>query len=69
MKLTGWKHCSLGDVLTLQRGFDLPERDRCEGSIPIISSSGISGYHNVAKVRGPGVVTGRYGTLGEVFYV
>ncbi len=66
---TGWKHCSLGDVLTLQRGFDLPERNRQEGNVPIGSSSGISGYHNVAKVCSPGVVTGRYGTLGEVFYI
>jgi len=65
----GWKHCNLGDVLTLQRGFDLPERNRREGNIPIVSSSGISGYHNVAKVCSPGVVTGRYGTLGEVFYL
>ncbi len=65
----GWKQCNLGDVLTLHRGFDLPERDRQEGNIPIVSSSGISGYHNIAKVQGPGVVTGRYGTLGEVFYI
>src|SRR6266566_5545578 len=65
----GWKHFSLGDVLTLQRGFDLPERNRRDGKVPIVSSSGISGYHDVAKVCGPGVVTGRYGTLGEVFYI
>jgi len=69
MRADGWKNCSLGDVLTLQRGFDLPERDRQKGYVPIISSSGISGYHSVAKVSAPGVVTGRYGTLGEVFYI
>ncbi len=67
--LTKWRYCKLGDVLTLQRGFDLPERERQEGHIPIVSSSGITGYHNIAKVHGPGVITGRYGTLGEVFYV
>src|SRR5712692_9945468 len=66
---SGWKYYQLGNVLTLQRGFDLPERNRREGTIPIVSSSGISGYHNVAKVSGPGVITGRYGTLGEVFYI
>src|SRR5260221_982946 len=65
----GWKRCNLGDILTLQRGFDLTERNRQEGNVLIVSSSGISGYHNVAKVYGPGVVTGRYGTLGEVFYI
>lgn len=59
----------LGDVLTLKRGYDLAERARKPGDIPIVSSSGITGWHDAAKVRGPGVVTGRYGTLGEVFYI
>lgn len=39
------------------------------GTVPIISSSGVTGYHDEAKAKGPGVVTGRYGTLGEVFYI
>ncbi len=66
---TTWIECHLGDVVTLQRGFDLPNRDRREGKVPIVSSSGVSGYHEIPKVKGPGVVTGRYGTLGEVFFV
>lgn len=61
--------CLLGDVVTLKRGYDLPERLRRPGRVPIVSSSGLSGFHEHAKVRSPGVVTGRYGTLGEVFYV
>ncbi len=69
MARNDWKACTLGEVLTLQRGFDLPERERQSGNVPIISSSGVTGYHNVAKVRAPGVVTGRYGTLGGVFYL
>ncbi|MEO6890255.1 MAG: restriction endonuclease subunit S [Ktedonobacteraceae bacterium] len=64
-----WKRCLLGDVITLQRGYDLPERERQYGNVPIVSSSGVTGHHNSAKVKGPGVVTGRYGTLGEVFYI
>lgn len=63
------KKCKLGDVIELKRGYDLPKKDRTEGSVPIISSSGFSGLHNEAKVKAPGVVTGRYGTLGEVFYI
>ncbi len=58
----------LGDFITLQRGFDLPIQDRRPGSTPIISSSGISDYHDEWKAKAPGVVTGRYGTIGEVFY-
>lgn len=59
----------LGRFVNLKRGYDLPARDRVDGPYPIISSSGITGKHNSAKVSGPGVVTGRYGTLGEVFFV
>jgi len=64
-----WEVCSLGKVLTLQRGFDLPYKERQPGNVPIVSSSGISGTHSEAKVSGPGVVTGRYGTIGQVFFV
>src|SRR5438128_1589207 len=64
-----WQNCRLGDVLTLKRGHDLPGDVRQPGDIPVVSSSGITGYHNEAKAKAPGVVTGRYGTLGEVFYL
>jgi type I restriction enzyme S subunit len=64
-----WRECKLGDVINLKRGYDLPQRDRVEGNIPIVTSSGITGYHNIAKAKAPGVVTGRYGTLGEIFYI
>ncbi|HVH25568.1 MAG TPA: restriction endonuclease subunit S [Vicinamibacterales bacterium] len=61
--------CHLGDVVRLKRGYDLPRQDRRPGPFPIVSSSGVTGHHSEPKVKGPGVVTGRYGTLGEVFYV
>ncbi|MGH8467942.1 MAG: restriction endonuclease subunit S [Gammaproteobacteria bacterium] len=64
-----WREAALGDVIELKRGYDLPQRDRIPGSVPLVSSSGVTAYHSVAMVKGPGVVTGRYGTLGQVFYV
>ncbi len=64
-----WRDCTLGDVITLKRGHDLPEKKRVVGSVPVVSSSGITGFHNEAKVAPPGVVTGRYGTIGEVFFI
>jgi type I restriction enzyme S subunit len=67
--VSDWREVTLGDVIELKRGYDLAASDRREGTVPIISSSGRTGFHDEAKVRGPGVVTGRYGTLGEVFYV
>ncbi|MCV5491383.1 hypothetical protein OFM83_29475, partial [Escherichia coli] len=42
---------------------------RIEGEIPIVSSSGITGFHVEAKAKAPGVVTGRYGSIGDVFYL
>ena len=64
-----WRTCRLGDVLTLKRGHDLPEHSRQDGDVPVVSSSGITGRHKEAKAIAPGVVTGRYGTIGEVFYL
>lgn len=66
---SNWESITLGDAITLQRGFDLPEYRRRPGKIPVVTSSGISGYHNEAKVKAPGVVIGRYGTIGLVHYV
>lgn len=64
-----WNSGKLGDFIELKRGYDLPQAKRLAGKIPLISSSGHSDYHNEAKVAGPGVITGRYGTIGQVFYV
>lgn len=64
-----WRACRLGDVMTLKRGHDLPEHTRQDGDVPVVSSSGITGRHKEAKAKAPGVVTGRYGTIGEVFYL
>lgn len=66
--MSGWRQDNLGSVATLQRGFDLPTRLRRPGPVPIVSSSGVSGWHDRATVKAPGVVTGRYGTIGEVFF-
>jgi type I restriction enzyme, S subunit len=64
-----WMESALGDVIELKRGYDLPQQQRRSGDVPIVSSSGITDYHAEAMVKGPGVVTGRYGTLGQVFYI
>ena len=64
-----WQDRTLGEAMTLKRGHDLPQKKREPGDVPVVSSSGITGYHNDSKAEPPGVVTGRYGTLGEVFFV
>ena len=60
----GWCATTIGEVLTLQRGFDLPTTERKPGNYLVIASTGPTGTHNEAAVRGPGVVIGRSGSLG-----
>ena len=64
-----WEAGTVKDFFTLQRGFDLPAQDRRDGKYPIISASGVNGYHNEGRVQAPGVTTGRSGLLGQVFYI
>ena len=64
----GWKDCQVGDVITLQRGFDIVKKQLQPGIYDVIFSSGIGGTHNDFKVKAPGVVIGRKGTLGTVFF-
>ncbi|GEM_PF-127958 len=68
-KLAGWINTTIGEQATLQRGFDITRKEQREGTVPVISSSGIKSYHDTSKVNGSGVVMGRKGTLGSVFYL
>lgn len=64
-----WKAGTLNDLLVLQRGFDLPVKKRQAGHVPVIAATGEHGTHNQMAVKGPGVVTGRSGSLGTVLYI
>ena len=63
-----WTQKTLGEIVNLKRGFDLPSSSRVDGPYPVFSSSGQTGTHSEAAVKGPCVVTGRYGTIGQVFF-
>jgi type I restriction enzyme S subunit len=67
--MTAFHQIQLGDAITLQRGFDITKSEQSDGDIPIVSSSGVSSYHNKWKVKGPGLVIGRKGTLGSVHFI
>lgn len=56
-------------MVNFKRGYDLPEKNRVHGDVPVVSSAGLSGYHNQYKAEGEGLVTGRYGTLGKMHFV
>jgi type I restriction enzyme, S subunit len=64
-----WDKRLLGDVAPLQRGFDLPSDLIRPGKIPIVYSNGIQKYHDVGMAIGPGLVTGRSGTIGKLHFI
>ena len=61
---------TLGEIISLQRGYDLTESQRRLGAVPVVGSAGIHGFHDTAKAKGPGVALGRSGaSFGKVSYI
>ena len=66
--MTEWKEYKLGEIVTFQRGHDLPKDRMIDGDIPVAGSNGIIGYHNQFTKEGPGVTIGRSGNIGIPHY-
>ncbi len=64
----GWERTPLGERITLNYGKALKADDRVEGEFPVYGSSGIVGTHEKPLVNGPGVIVGRKGNVGTVFW-
>lgn len=65
----GWVRTTLGDVLPLTYGKALTRGNRSlDGEYPVYGSSGVVGHHNVPLTKGPAIVIGRKGSVGEVHY-
>ena len=64
----GWDTTRLGEVLTLEYGKALKEADRHGGPVPVYGSSGVVGYHSQTLTAGPGIIVGRKGNVGSVFF-
>ena len=64
----GWEVKKLGDIAELRYGKALKKEDRRDGEYPVYGSSGIVGSHDTALVQGPGIVVGRKGNVGSVFW-
>ena len=64
-----WKTTTIGQQVTLQRGIDITRAQQRPGIVPVVSSGGISSYHDTTFAKSPGVILGRKGTLGTVFYM
>lgn len=64
----GWTDGTLEDVLTLQYGKALKKEIQVPGDYPVYGSGGIYGSHNVPLVKGPGIIVGRKGSVGELHW-
>lgn len=60
----GWEKKNLNQMLTFHRGYDLTHKEFANGTYPVVGSTSIIGNHNQYKIKGPGIVTGRSGSLG-----
>jgi type I restriction enzyme, S subunit len=64
-----WQKIEFAKFLPLQRGFDLPSNLLRPGPFPVVYSNGVANWHSMGPCDGPGIVTGRSGTIGKVTYV
>ena len=64
-EISSWKQGTVGDVLQLQRGHDLPRTEMLGGEYPVAGSTGTIGYHNKFTAEAPVIVMGRSGNIGN----
>lgn len=64
----GWEAVLLGDAIELVYGKALKAADRRGGPVSVYGSSGVVGQHDEAISDGPGVVVGRKGNVGAVYW-
>ncbi len=62
------KQTQLGKIMQFQRGYDLTHSEMSGGSIPVVGSSSVIGYHDKIKKTGPALLIGRSGTVGRPQY-
>ena len=64
----GWGIKRLGAILELCYGKALKEEDRIPGEFYVYGSGGIVGTHNQALVKEPGIIVGRKGNVGSIYW-
>lgn len=64
----GWSRRTVESIMELAYGKSLPKTVRKGGPFPVYGSGGISGTHSIALVHGPGIIVGRKGTVGSLYW-
>lgn len=65
----GWRKTNINEILTFHRGYDLTKVNMEAGPYPVVGATSILGYHREYKIPGPGIVTGRSGSLGQYQFI
>ncbi len=65
--MSNWKTCQLGELITFQRGHDLPKTKMHGSKYPVVGSNGIIGYHDEYTTEAPSITIGRSGNVGKPF--
>lgn len=69
MGIKGWANYKLGDLVTFQRGHDLPVSNTTAGPYPVVGSNGTIAYHTSYTTKKPCITVGRSGnSVGVVHY-
>ncbi len=58
----------IADIGPFNYGKSLAENMRLLGHIPVYGSSGICGYHNESVVKNAGIIVGRKGNVGSLYF-
>jgi type I restriction enzyme S subunit len=62
------RSCRLAELMDLRYGRALPAPRRVPGEVQVFGSGGVIGTHDRALVTGPGVIVGRKGTAGALYW-
>ena len=63
-----WKELYFREIVKLLYGKSLSAKKRISGKYNVYGSGGIIGTHNDYLVEGPGIIIGRKGTVGSVYF-
>ena len=64
----GWYLQRFSNIATLHYGKALKKTERIEGPYSVYGSGGITGSHNSYLVEGPGIIVGRKGSIGTLYW-
>ncbi|MDE8029270.1 restriction endonuclease subunit S, partial [Escherichia coli] len=64
----GWSSQRMSNIATLHYGKALKKTERIDGPYPVYGSGGITGSHNAYLVEGPGIIVGRKGSIGTIYW-